>query len=779
MAPLIDTRAGRTNRVSSIFLVSDLIGEGRFSEVYKAYNKMHNTDIALKIYRNHDQQTHEVAKREHEILEKLEKLNTEYFPVPKGFRTFKIANNNHPLLPMELCEYQYHEQSINQVSLEKIIASCIEADVSNNIPQDFWDITSLFQFILSLSEAVWMLHKLEIIHRDIKPSNILLKKKYSEKIAKPFFLDFNTSMQSGIQSCLGGTCCYLPPEVIAGHRHDPHKDDDLWAIGRIISELVYGKNSNIDEEVEPHKFIKFDIPKSLLYIIRKARSPSPENRFKSAEEFYKELEKCLLISPVSIGGGEGTEDHYVSSDEIIWARENELRIRRDILTLMSGEDEIPIFKEIKNKVSFLFATLTSENTKSFELKAEVIRLGIDAIPSIIEEAYKLSAETYEFQEIAKALGKLAHSDMVLAKKSIDHYCLSSDHTVRRLCQELCKIIKFFPSALIHDVIENDALFMPKERVDIADMCIRYSDDDQVLMPLNLYMCREYLIDENSYYNLKDRIATRIGELDFENKALLIVQDTTMRIWEDLDGYNEKSVELKKIYDKGISQLFADAYSSLGQEALDIAIEGKLPDFCDNRTILIKKLFMGKLAQKFPAAREWLFNKINELPEKNLYFAAVRLNNQSDKEKKIIKLAQRTLNIVQSNDQNTQEIYEMYLTSGRMDSGFQLIQRGPEALAFIKNTMRRTDAIATKVNNILKLLNQFRNQHRNEVVEILIDGWGVFTQMDYELTTHIIANYNIPNSNLKHRVIELLEGDCNKPQIEQKAIQTIQKIIERR
>ena len=47
MSSLIDLRSGKTKRIGH-FEVTKLIGSGHFAEVFKAYNLMTKTDMALK-----------------------------------------------------------------------------------------------------------------------------------------------------------------------------------------------------------------------------------------------------------------------------------------------------------------------------------------------------------------------------------------------------------------------------------------------------------------------------------------------------------------------------------------------------------------------------------------------------------------------------------------------------------------------------------------------------------------------------------------------------------
>ena len=62
--------------------------------------------------------------------------------------------------------------------------------------------------------------------------------------------------------------------------------------------------------------------------------------------------------------------------------------------------------------------------ESFDLQNDILHLGAKAIPAIIEQSYKLPADSVEFNEISKALGDLGEKDRELTIKSIDYnfYC---------------------------------------------------------------------------------------------------------------------------------------------------------------------------------------------------------------------------------------------------------------------------------------------------------------------------------------------------------------------
>ena len=131
------------------------------------------------------------------------------------------------------------------------------------------------------------------------------------------------------------------------------------------------------------------------------------------------------------------------------------------------------------------------------------------------------------------------------------------------------------------------------------------------------MCREYIIDKQRYYELKKRIASRLSELNFGDKAGLIVDDTRMKIWEEIKEYEQHAASVKDKIDKGLLELLADAFSYLGEEAFDYMKNKGLPISCDGENgkiygrLRIASAFVGKLALRFDPARKWLFDRLSK------------------------------------------------------------------------------------------------------------------------------------------------------------------------
>ena len=780
MQPLIDLRSGKTKKISTIFEVTELIGVGHFAQVYKAYNLMSKTDLAIKIYNEYDERINSLAKNEISLLQKLEDLKTDYFPVPNGgLRKQKIDNRNHPLIAMELCEYTFEddEKPRKIISLNDLLISDTIDEVTKTQLPEFWKKDCILEFIKFMCDAVHMLHKKNIIHRDLKPSNILIKKPPGGKYIKPFFIDFNTSMRSGSQESTGGTDKYLPPEVRSGSRKKPDEADDLWALAKIIAELIFGKNIEIEEGVQKHGLINFEIPNEFTKVILKALALNPEERFLDAAILRAEIDK--IISNMIEDEGDAEDNFNLNSDEIIWIRENKTKILRDLINTFCGENELPVLKEIKDRVSSVYSSLYQDSTQSFDLKDEIIRFGVYAIPSIIEQSYKLIPNSNEFSIILDALTVLANQKLDLAKRAIELYCVSSDYSVRRMCQLLCDNIQYFPTILIDSIVDNDSLYLPDERVNIADICIKWSTDKNAMMPLNMYMCKEYILDQQRYFELKNKIATRVNELKFEDKAGLIVGDTKIRVWEELKEYDDLSEEIKKRVDEGLRELFADAFSSLGEEAFSYLKAKDLPSFSDDKRLPIARVFIAKLSKRHKPARKWLFDKLNKSPNKELYYAAQRMISElTGDEKTIITDAAKRLNIKFIEDNNFDIIFQKYLTSGQKKERYFLCKKGKEEPLILLKKQIGQEEDSQKICNMLKLLAFYKDRHRDRIVPIVLDNWDKFSKTDYDLAGYVLTEYIMPTEELKKKAIDVLQDDINVPEKRKSATERIEKLLKK-
>ena len=103
------------------------------------------------------------------------------------------------------------------------------------------------------------LHENNIIHRDLKLANILVEAKLAVKI-----IDFGESYHPDVHSLIqkskkkykpGFTLPYAPPEAFKKEEKSPTEAYDVFSIGVIIFEVIFGRNLLGDMSLSQQKKI--------------------------------------------------------------------------------------------------------------------------------------------------------------------------------------------------------------------------------------------------------------------------------------------------------------------------------------------------------------------------------------------------------------------------------------------------------------------------------------------------------------------------------------------
>ena len=203
-----------TNQLSN-YLIQHKIGEGSFSKVKLAINKITNEKVAIKIIsKNKLMKTDKIRiEREIKILKSISHQN---------IIKFKSAfeDSHFYFLVMEYCDYkELFHFIIKSKKIEKEKASII-----------------FFQLINALN----YLHNKKICHRDLKPENILI----NEKNLKIKIIDFGLSNyfkpeNNYILNSACGSPSYAAPEMIKNKPYNAKKVD-IWSLGITLYVMLCG-----------------------------------------------------------------------------------------------------------------------------------------------------------------------------------------------------------------------------------------------------------------------------------------------------------------------------------------------------------------------------------------------------------------------------------------------------------------------------------------------------------------------------------------------------------
>jgi serine/threonine protein kinase len=157
--------------------------------------------------------------------------------------------------------------------------------------------------IREVADAVHRAHGLGIQHRDLKPANIVL-----DAALRPRILDFGLSDSDPTRGHLRGTVQYIAPEQL-----DPSQPidarTDVYALGVILYELLCGaapfqgettdilaavRNGapRLPREIDPA------VPAPLQAIALKAMERRPADRYQSAADLVRDLDRYLAGQPV-------------------------------------------------------------------------------------------------------------------------------------------------------------------------------------------------------------------------------------------------------------------------------------------------------------------------------------------------------------------------------------------------------------------------------------------------------------------------------------------------
>ncbi len=288
LAEEMTTQVEMIGRFVGDYQVTELLGEGGMGVVFKGLHPTLGQIVAIKML--------------HPNLVKAESIKQRFLREAQA-----MARLRHPNI-LQLYNF------IDTADGCFIVMEFVEGKTFEDLLQDSGLIPPdrAIELFVPVLSAMLYAHQQGIIHRDIKPSNLMLLHSGIVKV-----MDFGTAkMAGGAQLTAAGmtlgTVVYMSPEQLMGR--DLSAGADIYSLGVTLYEMTTGRLPFYHEnEMELMKMIMKQeppppgsfypaMPKSLERVIMRSIAKDLTKRFRSADEFAKELER---VKGELAGGGSG------------------------------------------------------------------------------------------------------------------------------------------------------------------------------------------------------------------------------------------------------------------------------------------------------------------------------------------------------------------------------------------------------------------------------------------------------------------------------------------
>tara|TARA_R110002096_G_scaffold77896_7_gene183321 strand:- start:57220 stop:58893 length:1674 start_codon:yes stop_codon:yes gene_type:complete len=267
------------------YTISDILGQGGMSVVYRGKHSVTGQEVALKVLPPDLAAYRDVKSRFLEEGRALAQLDH-----PNIVHLYNFGSDGDSLvLAMQFVRGKTWERVImEQERLSWQQSAKLTSDVAR---------------------ALDYAHGRGIIHRDMKPSNVLIR----DLDGAATVMDFGIAkMQSSTKlTATGqtmGTVRYMSPEQVRGKPVDERTD--IYSLAITTYESVVGDTpftgdthfeimtKHLNEVPVPPSRRGIDVPPSFEAVLMRAISKSPEDRQSSAKEFTEQLEAAMAGAPV-------------------------------------------------------------------------------------------------------------------------------------------------------------------------------------------------------------------------------------------------------------------------------------------------------------------------------------------------------------------------------------------------------------------------------------------------------------------------------------------------
>ena len=268
-----------TGKTIKNYEFGDLLGQGGFGVVYRAYQHVVSREVAVKV------------------------VSPKYANQPDFIRRFEseaqvVARLEHPhIVPL----YDFWREPDSTCLVMRFLRAGSLKDLIDK--QGKLDIELTAKVLEQVGSALHFAHQSEVIHRDVKADNIFM-----DDGGNAYLSDFGIAKEVGTDvsdgsGTLVGTPAYMAPELIRGEGATPQSD--IYAFGIMLYEMLSGSRPFAEETLatlvykhlnEPLPMIDhnaLNLPPAFNSIIQRATAKEPTERYEDALSLVMEFQQAL------------------------------------------------------------------------------------------------------------------------------------------------------------------------------------------------------------------------------------------------------------------------------------------------------------------------------------------------------------------------------------------------------------------------------------------------------------------------------------------------------
>ena len=273
--------------VLGVYELSDVLGQGGMSVVFKGRHKMTDQEVALKILPPELAAHSQVKSR---FLEEAKALAALDHPNIVHLYNFGQENGSF-VLAMQFVQGKTWERMILESKRLDWKTSC--------------------RITIDVLKALEYAHGRGVVHRDMKPSNVLVRSHDGMATVMDFGIaKMTTSTRLTATGQTMGTVRYMSPEQVRGQEVDLRTD--IYSLGATLYESLVGDTpfdgqthfeimtKHLSEAAKRPSSLGIEVPAEIEDALMKSLAKKAEDRFESARDMRKVLEAALKDNDVAL-----------------------------------------------------------------------------------------------------------------------------------------------------------------------------------------------------------------------------------------------------------------------------------------------------------------------------------------------------------------------------------------------------------------------------------------------------------------------------------------------